>query len=279
MPSRNATAAVLSMEFAPTVAIETITPEVAASYLAVNKENRSLSQAAVRQYARDLACGRWTFNNDAICFSVDGRLINGQHRLEGCVSSGVEMQAIVVRGLPADTQHNMDGGRRRTASDALHLTGHTYTSLLSATAKQAILYSSGRMFRDAKEQRVSTAEIQEFVDQHPDLLPAVELASLHQKRIDARPSVTALAYWLFSQIDVEAASTFIEELASRVGQTEGSPILALDNRLRRLRDARVRTSQRDQLFLYIKAWSYWRKGERVSSISLPTPASKFPVLR
>jgi hypothetical protein len=274
-----ATATVTTLAFEPSVTIETVTPDKAVSYLAANKENRSLSEAAVRQYGRDLAAGRWSFSNDAICFASNGRLINGQHRLEAIVSAGVEMQCIVVRDLPPEAQHRMDGGRRRSAADALHLTGYAYTTLLGATAKQAILYSTGRMFRDSKEQRVSTAEIQEFVAEHDDLLGAVELASLNQKRIDARPTVVALAYWLFAQVDMEAASTFINELSSRVGQTEGSPILALDNRLRRLRDARVRTSQREQLFLFCKAWAYWRKGETVVSISLPSSASKFPVLK
>lgn len=277
--SKLSSSAVLDMKFEPTVAIETITPELAQQYLALNKENRSLSQAAVRQYGRDLAQGRWMFSNDAICFATDGRLINGQHRLEGVVSSGIPMQSIVVRGLPPETQHRMDGGRRRTAADALHLTGYPYTSLLAATAKQAILYTSGRMFRDAHEQRVSTAEIQDFITENPGLLAAVELASLHQKRIDARPSVVGMSFWLFSQVDSEAASTFIESLAARVDLSAGSPILALDNRLRRLRDARVRTSQREQLFLFLKAWSYWRKGETISLINLPSSASRFPAVR
>lgn len=278
--SRSSSAApVLDIAYAPTVELEVITPEIAEKYLALNKENRTLSVAAVRQYSRDLASGRWAFSNDAICFASDGRLINGQHRLEAIVSAAADMQCIVVRNLPPETQHKMDAGRRRTASDALHLTGHNYTSLLAATAKLAILYTSGRMFRDRKEQQVSTAEIQEFVANNPDLEAAVELASLHQKRIDARPSVVSLTYWLCARVDLEAASTFIDLLATRVGQEQGSPILALDNRLRRLRDARVHTSQRDQLFLFLKTWNYWRKGESVTSISLPSSSSRFPAVR
>lgn len=267
-------AAVLDMQYEPTVSIETITPADAAKMLESNKENRRLRIRLVRQYARDLAQGRWTDNNDAICFTADGRLINGQHRLEAVVSSGQPMRALVARGVSDEAQHQMDAGARRTASDALQLTGHTYAPLLAAAAKTAILLTSGRMFRDTREQGVSTAEIQQFVEQHDELIAAVEHASLLRSRIDAKPTSLAVALWTTNNVDLAASALFWDHLATRANLKSGSPILALDDRLRRIRAGKIRTEQRDELFLIFKAWNYWRKGQKVTSLILPASTTK-----
>lgn len=264
----------------PTTALETITPEQAAKLLEHNKENRRLRIAVVRQYARDLAQGRWTINNDAICLTPSGRLINGQHRLEAIIESGVPMTTFVTRNVPDEAQHNMDGGAKRAAADALQLTGHGYAHLLASTAKLGVLYTTGRLFRDRREQSVSTAMIREFVEDNDDLPAAVEHASLLRSRIDALPTVLGLGIWLTNRVDVTASAEFWNALATRAGQKDGSPILALDDRLRRIRLGRIRVSQRDQLFLICKAWNYWRKGQEVTVIQLPSNSAKnFPVPR
>lgn len=264
----------------PTTRLETITPSDAVRLLEHNKENRRLRIHDVRKYARDLAQGRWTLNNDAICITPSGRLINGQHRLEAIVEAGVPMTALVSRDMPDDTQHNMDGGARRTAADALHLTGNQYAHLLASTAKFGVLYTTGRIFRDNREQGVSTAMIREFVDENDDLHAAVEHASQLRSRIDAKPTVMALGVWLTNRLDLTESAEFWHKLSSRTDQHEGSPILALDDRLRRIRAGRIRTSQRDELFLICRAWNYWRKSQSVTSLQLPVNTAKnFPVPR
>lgn len=101
--------------------IETITPEIAESYLETNYENnRKLSQRIVNGYAEDMKRGNWLLNPAAhIVFCKDGTLYDGQHRLYACVQAGVPFVTYVTRGCDPRLYHVIDTGRSRTAADVL----------------------------------------------------------------------------------------------------------------------------------------------------------------
>lgn len=65
--------------------VETITPELAADLLSRNMKNRPVSQQRVRKYMAAMVAGKWLLNGEAIKISIDGRLIDGQHRLKAII--------------------------------------------------------------------------------------------------------------------------------------------------------------------------------------------------
>lgn len=100
------------------VEVMTITPEIAKEWLEKNYDgNRKIKEDVVKSYARQMSNGMWTDSNDAICFSKDGVLLNGQHRLNACVHSGCEFTSIVRWDADPDSFANMDIGARRTNTD------------------------------------------------------------------------------------------------------------------------------------------------------------------
>lgn len=104
------------------VSIETITPDVAIAMLERNVNNRNLNHKK-NKYKGAMERGEWMLNGSTIVFDDDGKLLDGQHRLDACVSSGVAFTTVVVRGIRAKAQETMDMGRKRSAGDFLKMRG------------------------------------------------------------------------------------------------------------------------------------------------------------
>lgn len=115
--------------------VETITPQMAQVYLTHNTDNRKLRDYTVRFYARQMKQGYWMLNGDAIRFSKDGRLIDGQHRLKACIEADVPFTTLVVRGLDGESQITMDKPVVRTSADTFRFSGISNSVSLSSIIK------------------------------------------------------------------------------------------------------------------------------------------------
>lgn len=94
-----------------------LTPKLAKDLLERNLNNRSVSQAVVDGYARDMENGAWTEADSMIMVGKDGTLYNGQHRCLAVVKSGVTINATIRQGVDEAARLNMDGGRKRNPGD------------------------------------------------------------------------------------------------------------------------------------------------------------------
>lgn len=252
----------------PTSSIVQVTPEMAGEWLAGNTVNRKIRQAPVNQYASDMLAGRWTLTGDAICFSPDGLLLNGQHRLNAVVSSGMTIPMLVMRNIPAEAMGNMDAGAKRSQADFLNFQGETHTAALASALKLALIYSDGRLYRDRKVQSTSNGELLEFLEENPDIRESVAFIYANAKKVDLTPTAKIVTHWLFARASDRAqADLFYELLSTRIGLPAGSPILALDSRIREMRRQRVRLTHREELYLLVKAWNYWRTGRSAVKLS------------
>ena len=111
--------AIVDKEYA---VIETITPNKAAEYLQFNYvDNRKIRPSHLNSLISDFKQGRIFLTNDAICFDKEGTLINGQHRLQACVATGITFQAIVLYNLDPETYYVIDRGSPRRPADILHV--------------------------------------------------------------------------------------------------------------------------------------------------------------
>lgn len=257
----------------------TVDPETAKRWLAANTVNRTIRSTRVNQYARDMAAGRWRLSNDAIAFSPDGKLLNGQHRLNAVVESGKAITFLVVRNLPIETMTTMDSGSARTAADALHFGGEQSTHMLAAVTKLCLLCTDGRIYADNHKQTVSHGEIIDFLNAHPDIRTSVKEISSLRRSLDAPPSPTAAAHWIISQVnEVTFATYYFYQVASRANEPERSAVLAVDSRLRDLRRNGIRLSARNYIYLLIKGWNYYARDERVSNLTArPKPGMEFRI--
>lgn len=115
-----------------TLELREITPRMAALMLMSNFEgNRKIRKTVVRAYATDMREGRWEpTTNSVIQIGTDGRVYDGQHRLNAVVLANSTVPMYV--NLAADPSEYMayDNGAVRKESDVV--------PVANATASQAL---------------------------------------------------------------------------------------------------------------------------------------------
>ena len=97
----------------------TISPSMAETFLKNNQNNRVKSNHQIRNYAREMKLGRWSLTAEPIMVTTDGELINGQHRLEAVIVSGMHIDFTVATVPDTSTFRVLDMGRKRSHADIL----------------------------------------------------------------------------------------------------------------------------------------------------------------
>ena len=74
-----------------------VTPAIASELLVNNNVNRNLNRRRVELYAKDMRESKWENISDGISLTVgsNGTLLNGQHRLNAIIKTGVSMDMFI----------------------------------------------------------------------------------------------------------------------------------------------------------------------------------------
>jgi len=233
-------------------AVENINPSRATQYLSHNIGNRHISRAHVAAIARDITQGRWMFNAQPICFAYDGRLLNGQHRLQAVILADREIEVQVVRGLNEAAYPTYDNHAKRRADMGDRLDSFGDHALAHAMAN--LLWQHERKTRSMRSAKATAAEIQQIIAQHPRLLL---LRSFARKMGHfGRASVIGYAAYVMERDDAVLASIFLSALETGSDQRPGHPVLALRGALQKLRTTKA--SQSEQLSLLLAGWERFK---------------------
>lgn len=254
-----------------------VTPDLAKQWLGVNQHNRNMRFRLADSYAADIAEDDWDLNGETIKFATDGRLLDGQHRLQAIVDSNKTVQLIVVRGLDPRTQATMDRGAVRKFGDVLKLDGETNAIGLAAAVRAVTGWKKG--FRRAGSFSPSVKQLMHTLEQHPELRDIVSRAQIYSSRCGIPASVLALCMWVFGQIEPEEAELFFIRLSDGVGLQRGNPIYELRKQALEARTNRGHRSAVIHTAVTIKAWNIWRRGDTVTNLSFKAGGStpeKFP---
>lgn len=274
----------------PTASIIYIDPPMARRVLDRNTRNRPLSELHVQRLQDEMQTGRWQYNGEAIKWSTENVILDGQHRLTALsrLDDSVSIPFLVVRGLPAASQNTMDQGRTRTAGDQLNIDGITNgadSKLIAGAIRVYIQWMNGGLFGDVKVNRVGNPEVVEWAKSHPMEIAVMAdiLGHNRVRRVKTRPSLTLAVLLRLYLIDGQAAREFAEKLFSGAGLESGNPILTLRDRLDRIRTQGFNTTDRDIIAFFIIAWNAWRAGRKMDKFQRPAGGSwsvdKFPIAR
>jgi len=245
--------------------VYTFTPEEARWLLRErNPANRPCNPGQVKMLASELEGGYWRRNGETIIFDREGRLMNGQHRLTACVSSGVMLESWCVFGVEPDVFDTLDRTRRRSTSDDLAIRGERHYTTLAATLVLIDLEERGKLDQmwSGSNQHVAA----ELLARHPRVRGAVAYVCARASLRRLMPGrVASFCLYRFSEIDHHMGYEFFERLATGEMLEEGNPILLLRNRL--LENHEHGTISRMQttyiLAITVKAWNAWREGRKL----------------
>jgi hypothetical protein len=242
-----------------------IDPITASAWLQRNTHNRSIREEGVSALARDMAAGRWQYTGESIKFGADGQLLDGQHRLAAIVRSEATVPMLVVPALPVSAQSVMDTGAKRTAADALDLSGEANGTLLAAAVRLAINYERGGLA--GRNTQVTHSEILDWLETHGDIRAAVA-TSRSLSAIPLPGTMIAFCVWRLRLVDREFADEFFTDLAQMRTEGKGDPRAALLQRLSAAQASRERLTRAAQLSLMFRSWNAVRRGQPVTLLKV-----------
>jgi hypothetical protein len=246
-----------------------MTPTVAREIIASNSRNRSLRKDYVRMLAGAMKRGEWAVNGEPIQIAEDGTLLNGQHRLEAVIESGVTVPLLVVRGLPTSAQRTMDSGTRRNLSDVLALHGESDTTNLAAMLTLLHRYRIGARLDNSSRTAPTATEALELLERESAIHDRLVIARKVHRATRMRVSVTAVLSYLFDEADPGEGERFFEELCRPIDELpSASALRALRSILDRNRSERTyRLSTYILSGMTIKAFNAWREGRDITLLS------------
>jgi len=284
------------------VILETITPSMAAKWLQTMVNNRTLSQSKAIEYAVAIDDDRWVVNGETIKFDSDGRLFDGQHRLQGCVLADKPFKSYVAYGISdSDAFATVDVGKNRSHGDVFSIAGYPSCNLASGAALLIYQYKnnhfgpggsiSRRYTKGSKEilkkldrlpiknAAVTKEELLNFASPFKDrLIAAVRFAENVKTKKMLSSGMVAGCYFLFCEKSEDDATRFFTDLSEGVGLSGSDPVYWLRERLMTNMAAPNKLQRGAILQLIFKAWNKRRAGEKTKTLKL-IEGEEFPKIR
>lgn len=143
-----------------------VTPEMAEQFLQVNMPgSRTVSPKHVDELVHDMEKGTWRRSPQPICFDTEGRLIDGQRRLQAIAITQKPQLMMVVRNCPKSCIDHLDCGRQRSIVTRIRM-GYPELNWIStkATSVCNILQSCWRQMMPTQDDKAK------YMIQHKDAL-------------------------------------------------------------------------------------------------------------
>ena len=248
-----------------------ISPALAEKYLGQNIGNRNLRTQKVKQYARDMRNGSWHTSGQAIQFDWNGRLIDGQHRCEAIIESGVTIRVLVVKGLDPQTREVIDTGAKRSGSDALKFAGFDrYPNLVAALARIADARENGFLKTSMATSipTLTNSEVISWAEANTDAVNAVALAHSTYKKLQITPSIWAYCLYELEKVDGPLAIEFAHSTADMrgfVGRDDPRKVM-LDIFQRAASGQRRKPGTAETIYIVFRAWNAWVAGATLRQI-------------
>ena len=269
---------------------EVITVLDAMTALETAQCGRPINSARVARYQRDMVNGNWREIPQGSVYDKAGILRDGQNRYAALAAAAQELERDgkienaldftlrmwVTRDWEATDESFlvMDTGDSRSYAEQLFMRGYGNAVQLRAILRRIVLLEARKLWT-ARITPTAT-ELDSTLKAHPEAVDAAQYASTWHSPILAQ-SLAGFSWWLLCQVDEEAAERFMEMLRTGQGYDPGTrerphPVHVLRERLSR--DQKVNSTKRTRtkpeviIWMVIRAWNMYRKGEFLKKIQL-----------
>jgi hypothetical protein len=205
---------------------------------AMTEDQRTSSEASIRNLVREIEETRFGMSNDAWVRTVSGVFLNGKHRAEAIVRSGKTVEIILMTVPDKDASiilRIMDCGVTRSVAHVAQMLAHVKNSSIAASiAKMVLAYDKGLMTcqgcyastnRTAQDKYVSRDDILDYIKAHVGQL---ETSSALSKSLSSEYGLLgttgpAFVHYLVSRRhSAKVADEFLSVLFSGKGERSDS---------------------------------------------------------
>jgi len=257
----------------------TITPQIAEKLLEMSdkRHQRTINQQHVIFLAREMSKGNFSFNGDSIRQDQDGNIIDGQHRLAACVSSGIQFNTLFVKGLDTEQISTINTGQRnRSNADVLEIVKkkkYKYANQIAACVKLIRKLELNHLNQNADKKvnaYTSSTDFLEFCDNHPEIFDFVEM----EMRLYANgdkiiyPSLFLACKWHLQKLNQKAANKFFQLLSDGIGLNVDHPVYKLRKKLISHNLKKSRLTMKDIILSIYRTWNAFMNDEILSRIQI-----------
>lgn len=211
-----------------------IHPSTAAEILAHrNVQNRKVAPSKLAQTCDDIREGRFLINGESVIFSDTGYLLDGQHRLSGCVETNIPIITLVAFGISEEARRTIDTGKGRTVGDIAQLGGVADGNNITTIARLMIAYQRGGGEQLARTTDISAGEILDFIEMTPMIHDLNKWAGHFQKGlVSIMPrTVLAVARMILEPKFGPGIVQYLEQVGSGESIKAGDPAFSVRRRL------------------------------------------------
>lgn len=240
--------------------------------------NRPKKLSQIKELSQANLEGEWGPSNDIICFTKQGRCLNGQNRLNMVKDTGKPIKNFLGFNFPPSAFANMDGVIRRTVADAFYVDKLDNNKELAVAVRLVWIRLNRGDVRGSKQLR--TKQSLKILNEHADLTKSIKfIVDLDEQQDRGLSQLLSLGYagalhYFMSASNVEKPKTTANEFWENVADYEvlkdGSAPVKLRVALQKNRKpTNANKLDRDSLVaLVIKAWLAYVNGEKVDRLSV-----------
>jgi hypothetical protein len=244
-----------------------VTPELASALLEHNTRNRKMMGPHAASLSRVIEDENWIFNGATIRFDSNGILLDGQHRLNGCVISGEAFDTLIVTGLPTEAFCTIDTMQRtRTTGQVLQINGESNAVRLASAIRNLSVFcnNGGTVYTGSGglSLAICPAKSEEILRKNEGLRDSVEVVGTIAMY---RTGVSAMLHYLFGVSDKGLADDFAVVMREGDHRTKRPFNLFRESFIRAKYSGRP--CVRSQAARAIKAFNAELSGRRIESLS------------
>lgn len=258
-----------------------ITPDDAQRILTERSANRPLNEKQIARHAFDMVNGLWEQTGEPIKFDDQGRLIDGQHRLNAVVKSRSTIEFVVISGLSTKAQDTMDSGRKRSLGDQLSMRGYKNTNRMSAAI--TLLMSWEVTGKPVRLFNRSNLQALQWLENHSGLEASMAASDLARRTVHYPGGLSAAVHYRMAEISPANADFFWKVLGDGKSVSGTTSIVTLRERMIKAAIKKEGNAQRMsdvyRAALTIRAWNAWIEGrDLVKLVWRPEIGEQFPIL-
>lgn len=249
-----------------------------------NVKNRILSHKNIRHIQHEMEVGNWLFEGNPLKFDLDGRLLDGQHRLIALSKTKkLAFDFLVVSGLKNETFKVMDTGKKRSAGDVFSIEGVHYPKIAATTVKfiHALENGSFLLGETVMNSGLSNTEAYEkylMLDDVDDFVTRTRLLNTGYPKLLSDATVAGFWY-MFSQVNKEDADEFMVKLIQGTNLDIDSPIKVVHDKLFSLAHTTAYKMKRiDKNRIVGLAWKKFRAGEKMTKLIIPKKSDDLKIV-
>lgn len=254
-----------------------------------------------RSFEELIYANKFKLTHQGVAIGINGSLYDGQHRLAACVATGKTLRMRVTFNVHPDNIEAFDAGAGRGISTKLAMLNIKHANSTGAAARLVKTYidweeacalgeegkSLMRPWRTwyGISNKMLYMHVQATVNEHPDLLDAVDWAVTTGKRGKGFVASNVAAFkYLALRAWPEAKDqldTFLNAVVSGIGIDSHEHIAVP---LREYADnanngkVRARFFSEEQLHVLIKGWNTYTNGKTIKQIKPGSLPTEFPLL-